>query len=319
MYIYLKFQTMKQLIYLGCFSAILCLQGCGGGLIKNKNGDAGETVSTGKGSKVPVPVATRNLVITDVKDLPGYWVGEFGADTTGGDTLGEDYGDAQFNKINISIDTLNGNDVKGHTVIAGKVRFFNCGMVQTGSKYQFTFNGWADESAAGKFKFSIAKGDSLLKGRWDAGDKIPAHYYVLTKRFFTYEPYWQLTAGQYVDWGKRKTVTIKADSGQTYQNEAYFSTSDDVEKHNASSEVLTKQYVANLKKADLIVLRNSIFARHGYTFKKPMLSLYFSQQPWYIPLSTDVTASLTATEKKNIALMAPYEKHAEEYYGAFGR
>lgn len=310
---------MKQFVYLNFLGAILCLYGCGGGLIKNKNGDTGETLSSGAKSKVPVPVATRNLVIADEKDLPGYWVGEFGADTTGGDTLGEDDGDPQFNKINISIDTLNGNDVKGHTVIAGKVRLFSCTLVTAGSKYQFTFNGWADEKSAGIFKFSIAKGDSAIKGRWDAGDKIPAHYFVLTKHFFNYNPGWNLTMGQYVDWGKRKTVTIKADSGQTYQNEAYFSTTDEVEKHNASAEELTKQYVANLKKADLIVLRNSIFARHGYTFKKPMLSLYFSQQPWYIPLSSDVTTSLTAIEKKNIALMAPYEKHAEEYYGAFGR
>jgi hypothetical protein len=92
-----------------------------------------------------------------------------------------------------------------------------------------------------------------------------------------------------------------------------------VDKHNASAELLTKDYLANLKKGDLLVLRNSIFARHGYTFKKAQINLYFSQQPWYVPLNTDVTAQLTPLEKQNLILMAPYEKNAQEYYAAFGR
>ncbi|MFI5137753.1 MAG: YARHG domain-containing protein [Sphingobacteriales bacterium] len=309
---------MKQLIFIACLGAVLFLQSCGGGLIKNKNKDADQSASR---SKVPVPDATDNLVIGNEKDIPGYWVGTFGPETAEGDSLQYDEGDEQeFNTINIAIDSLKGNKVKGHTVIGGKVRFFKCSMKKTGSKYQFSFYGGADEKSAGTYKFSITEGDTLLKGRWDAAsDKIPAHSYALTKRLFKYNPDWKLTAGQYVDFSKRKKVTEKTDDGQTYQNEKFFSTSDDLAKYNASAEVLTKQYVANLKKGDLLVLRNSIFARHGYTFKKPLLSLYFSQQPWYVPLNTDVTAELTATEKKNIALLAPYEKNAEEYYGAFGR
>jgi len=309
---------MKLFVYTGCLGAILCLQSCGGGLIKNKNNDADQTSSKSLKSKIPVPVATDNLVIGDEKDLTGYWVGTFGPDKTDADTLDYDDGDAEYNKINISIDTINGNKVNGHTVIAGKVRFFKCSMVTTGSKYQFTFKGGADEKGPGTFKFSIARGDSLLSGRWDAGDKIPAHSFALTKNLFRYNPNWKIGTGRYVDYNKGKKVTEKIDSN-TYENERYFTTSDDVEKYNPSTEVLTKEYIANLKKGDFLVLRNSIFARHGYTFKKPQLNLYFSQQPWYVPLSNDVTAELTATEKKNIALMMPYEKNAKEYYDAFGR
>jgi len=47
--------------------------------------------------------------------------------------------------------------------------------------------------------------------------------------------------------------------------------------------------------------------------------LYFSQQPWYLPLSSNVTDLLTDIEKKNLKLMMPYEKNAEEYYNTFGR
>ena len=310
---------MKLTTYVVCLGAILFLQSCGGGLIKNKNSDSDQTSAKNGKSKIPVPVATASKVITDEKDLTGYWVGLFGPDTTDADSSDYGDGDPEYDKINVSIDDINGNKVQGHTVIAGKVRFFKCKLGKKGSKYQFTFKGGADEKGAGTFKFSIANGDSVLSGRWDAGDKIPAHSYTLTKNLFNYDPNWKLTTGQYVDFSKGKKVTEKLDNGETYQNEKYFSTSDDVEKYNASAEELTKQYVANLKKGDLMVLRNSIFARHGYTFKKPLLNLYFSQQPWYVPLSTDVTAELTATEKKNIALLAPYEKNAEAYYGGFGR
>jgi hypothetical protein len=309
---------MKLLICIGC-CAILLMQGCKGGRDKNKNSDTGQTSSKNSNSKIPVPVATDNLVVTDEKDLTGYWVGLFGADDTGRDSLAYEEVDEEYNKINVSIDEINGNKVAGHTVIAGKVRFFNCEMEKTASKYKFTFKGGADQKADGRFTFSITKGDSVLSGRWDAGDKIIAHGYDLKKNIFTYNPNLKLTTGQYVDWSKGKKVTIKTDDGDTYQNEAYFTTSEDLIKFNASTELLTKDFVANLKKGDLLVLRNSIFARHGYTFKKPRLNLYFSQQPWYVPLSTDVTAVLTATEKKNIALMMPYEKNAEAFYNAYGR
>jgi hypothetical protein len=311
-------KPMKQFICIACLGAVLCLQSCGGSLIKNK--DADQTSSTGIKSNVPVPAATDNRIVGDEKDLTGYWVGSFGPDMAPGDSVDNGEGDEeQYNTINISIDEINGNKVNGNTVIAGKVRFFKCNMKKSGSKFQFTFRGGADEKAAGAFKFSIAKGDSLLKGRWDAGGKIPAHRFALVKNSFKYNPNWKLATGRYADYHKEKIETIKPDSADAYQQEKIFTTTGDEYKHNASAELLTKDYVANLKKGDLLVLRNSIFARHGYTFKKPLLNLYFSQEPWYVPLNTDVTAELTPIEKQNIALMVPYEKHAKEYYEAFGR
>ena len=92
-----------------------------------------------------------------------------------------------------------------------------------------------------------------------------------------------------------------------------------MDKYNASADVITKVQAANLKKADLFVLRNAIYARHGYSFKKPQLRMYFDQQSWYIPVSTDVRNELTGVEKKNIALLMRYEKNAKEYYDVFGR
>jgi len=306
---------MKPLLHFFVLAALVCLQGCSGCI--KKSGGSTQTSKTGK-SKFPVPVATDNLIIKDEKDLTGYWAGTFGPDKA--DSLEED-GDYEsgYNKINISLDNIDGSQVEGHTVIQGKLRPFKCSMIKAGSKYSFSFKGGADEKVAGIYKLSITEGDSVLTGHWSGGDKVPSHDFDLTKKLFSYNPDWKLERTGYVDWNKSKKITIKPDSSEAYTDSRFATTSDEVQKYNPSTEVLTTKYLANLKKADFLILRNSIFARHGYTFKKPLLSWYFSEQSWYVPISTDVTAELTPIEKQNLKLMAPYEKYAQEYYNAFGR
>jgi hypothetical protein len=88
---------------------------------------------------------------------------------------------------------------------------------------------------------------------------------------------------------------------------------------NASVDTLTTKSVANLTKADLFILRNSIYARHGFSFKNRQLRAFFDRQSWYIPVHTDIKADFTPLEKANIALLLRFEKHAAEYYDEFGR
>ena len=66
-------------------------------------------------------------------------------------------------------------------------------------------------------------------------------------------------------------------------------------------------------------MRNEIFARHGYCFKKKNLRELFEDKDWYIPNTVDVKKDLTDIEKKNIALIKRFEKYAEEYGDDFGR
>jgi len=309
---------MKTLALICSLFVIICLESCGGnGIIKNKSDSSSNTTTVH--SKLPVPVATTNLVIKDVNDIPGYWIGEFGPEVSGADTV-EDFGDLNgYNKINISIDEIKETAVKGHIVMAGKVNFFNCNMQKNGNRYQFTFTGNDDAKNHGTYSFSIAEGDSLLTGNWSKRADSDRTIFSLTKKQFSYNPKVKPSEATYVDFGKGKKTVEKGEDGSTYEGERFATTSDALEKLNASIDVLVKNDLVNLKKADLLVLRNSIFARHGYTFKKPLLSLFFSMQPWYIPLSTDVTADLTPLEKKNLELMKPFEKNAQEYYNAFGR
>jgi len=87
----------------------------------------------------------------------------------------------------------------------------------------------------------------------------------------------------------------------------------------ASKRLLKEEDVENLLKPDLEVMRNEIFARHGYCFKKKDLREMFEDKDWYIPNTVNVKKDLTEIEKKNIVLIKKYEKYAEEYGDDFGR
>lgn len=58
---------------------------------------------------------------------------------------------------------------------------------------------------------------------------------------------------------------------------------------------------------DLRLMRNSIFARHGYIFKSDDLTEYFSNFPWYKPTSPNVDNLLSPLEKENIAYIKKFE------------
>ena len=93
-----------------------------------------------------------------------------------------------------------------------------------------------------------------------------------------------------------------------------------IAKLNASTDILSNQDIENLNKGELEILRNMIYARHGYSFKNRKMRYFFdSWIDWYIPVSTDIRAKLTDLEKKNIDLIKRYEQHAERYYDYFGR
>lgn len=75
----------------------------------------------------------------------------------------------------------------------------------------------------------------------------------------------------------------------------------------------------NLRKLDLQIIRNTVFARHGYSFKKETYRQFFENTDWYVPVSNNVDADLTPLEKDNVALLARLEKYAEDHYDTFGR
>jgi hypothetical protein len=314
---------MKPLLQFCCLALLAGLLGCGDSIIKHSEPDASSTAQAANTSvKIPVPVATKNKIIKDDKDLTGYWVGAFSADSVpdtnrfDGDSKWED-----ANKINISIDTLSGNKVSGHSIVAGNFRPFTGTVEHTGNTYRFLAKEPGDDKYDGVFTFSINTGDSVLAGTWKASQQIktPVRYYNLTKRYFSYDPSINIGRYRFADTNKQKKISYKDEDGAKYTDIAYAMSTVDFSEYNASAKLLTANQLANLKAADLLIIRNSIFARHGYSFKKPAIRSFFDQQAWYVPVSTDVTSMLTRLEKQNITLLLRYEKNAKQYYDTFGR
>jgi len=67
-------------------------------------------------------------------------------------------------------------------------------------------------------------------------------------------------------------------------------------------------------------MRNSIYARHGYSFKTRRVRYVFDNYiDWYMPVSLDIRDKLTEVELKNIELIKRYEQYADKHYDTFGR
>lgn len=53
--------------------------------------------------------------------------------------------------------------------------------------------------------------------------------------------------------------------------------------------------------------------------RKKSYRQFFDSVEWYIPVSENVDAKLTALEKANIKLLERFEQYAEDNYDSFGR
>lgn len=76
---------------------------------------------------------------------------------------------------------------------------------------------------------------------------------------------------------------------------------------HASTQYLNANELRYLSKQDLLLMRNEIFARHGYIFKRDDLYNHFITKPWYNPRFKDVSRLLSPIEKANINLIKGFE------------
>lgn len=257
-------------------------------------------------------------------DYFGFWVGYFEPDEVDeydkGLHVDEGYSWFRENKINIMIQTIENGFVTGRSVIAGNDRPFK-GTLK-GNVFELKEPG--DDKHDGTFNFTIEK--DTLTGKWLAYKKIDIRKrkYKLTKKIFKYNKDVALERSkQYVNWNsftsKNETYEYDDDVVEEWIRKEFSTATDAIYKINASNTVLTKKMVENLKKGDLVVIRNAIYARHGYSFKNRPMRVFFDAQSWYVPMSVNIKSELTQLEKDNIQLLLRYEKNASEYYDYFGR
>jgi hypothetical protein len=318
--------------YLSFLPLALLLVACGN---PTKNTD--DTVSVEPGTEIPGDTSTTSSMAVQEADenaeFLGSWVGYFRKDT--GEEwdydersvlVDEGYVWDRENKINISIDKIIGDSVIGHSVVAGNDRPFTgrMGRDRIADPITFTLREPGDDKYDGAFHFYIE--DGQLAGTWEAYRNISVkkRRYQLKKKSFAYNPEQALEpAKDFVDWTKSVETKMKEDFGEgefyEWMQKEYASATPAIYEINASNRRLSKSEVENLKKGDLTIIRNTIYARHGYSFKNRPLRVFFDAQPWYIPVHTDIRTDFTAIEKDNIKLLLTYEKNAAEYYDSFGR
>jgi serine/threonine-protein kinase len=80
-----------------------------------------------------------------------------------------------------------------------------------------------------------------------------------------------------------------------------------VESKILNNELLDRSDLAGIADADLRLLRNAVYARHGRIFEAPELQRYFSTRSWYRGRSNYSDADLTANDRANIALIKSAE------------
>lgn len=329
---------------------LIVLSGCTSA-IRNENATV-QTADTSVAVNEVVPVFTSNQVVTDAPDLTGYWVGAFVSSTMIDGEIPEP------TVIALVIDDITGDSIMGHSVVQSNYQHFNGTFLNELGVYHFTAREPGDQKHDGEFRFSIAEGDSVLRGTWTAfGDlKVKERSFKLKKRMFSYDPTLELDV-TYVDettahqedsspeeeiimnYGNVKNgaalvfgvdTSVWTDSMHEQYHEwlieefsygqlTMLSTTDKVFKVNPSTDTITTTFAATLTKADIYILRNSIYARHGYSFRKKDLLFYFWGHDWYMPIRANIRDELTPIEKHNIKVLLAFEEHAEAYYDYFGR
>ena len=78
----------------------------------------------------------------------------------------------------------------------------------------------------------------------------------------------------------------------------------------SSLMILKEDTIAKMDRHNIDIMRNEIFADHGYIFKTDKWRKYFEVQHWYNPRFDDVAIKLTIIEKiniENILKIAPIE------------
>lgn len=76
----------------------------------------------------------------------------------------------------------------------------------------------------------------------------------------------------------------------------------------ASERYLDDGDLSGMSQYDLKIMRNEIFARHGYIFKTDEMRSHFESQSWYTARYSNVDGMLSGIEKSNINLIKKYER-----------
>lgn len=267
-----------------------------------------------------------SVVIPEIhKELYGIYTGEFfGKGKIYDREFNESYEGTDYRKLSLKINRITKDSVYGQSIVNGNQRPFRGIFNETSNSFILDEPG--DDKTDGRFEVKIYK-DSM-SGSWAAykktGINVPVKQLKLAKKEFAYNPNFMLNEdSDLIDWENPRDFKEKYtdDDGKTesYTTSKNRFASDAVFKINASKQKLAEKDLKNLRKLDMEIIKNAVFARHGYAFKKPTYRYFFEQTDWYIPVSNNVDNQLSKLEKDNVVLLNRFIKYAEDKYDHFGR
>ncbi|AZB24175.1 YARHG domain-containing protein [Chryseobacterium bernardetii] len=281
---------------------------------------------TNESNKDSLTAKKDSVIIPEIhKEYYGVYTGDFaGMEKVVDDVDGSEYDENIYKKISLKINRITKDSVYGQSIVNGNQRPVR-GVFNETSK-SFVLDEPGNDKTDGRFEIKL-NGDSLT-GKWNAFNKkavkAPVKTLKLIKKDFVYNPNFMLDPdSNLVDWNNPKDFVEKyTDSDgktESYTTSKNRVASDAVFKLNASKQKLSEKDLKNLRKLDLEIIKNSVFARHGYSFKKETYRDFFEQTDWYIPVSNNVDNELYPMEKDNVALLNRFIKYAEDKYDSFGR
>lgn len=188
------------------------------------------------------------------------------------------------NKINIALARIDGDSIFGHSVCAGNFRAIKGTIAaKDDDLYEVVMREPGDDQYDGEFKFTIDLAKEELSGSWKPYKKtVGAKTYTLKKREFKYDKF----IGNHPE---------------------------------SSTNWLEVPDVENLRPEEIEIIRNEIYARHGYSFTNIKMRRAFDSLDWYIPMAIDIRDQLTEIGAHNIDLLLNYEDYYDEYYNDFSR
>jgi len=271
---------------------------------ENTNNDNDKSVAETPQNIDVVPFDT----IIGQQGITGYYVGMFEVND-----LNVDNKLFYRNKITIAVESVDNEQIKGHSIVAGKRQPFTGKVSKENDLLKVIAEEPRGEKDNGRFIFELNTATGEISGVWyssNAKALIGSRSYTLKKRQYEYN---------------KDLMVDSAISSEDYYNafddtkESIDIPSTDAYRINASNTELTNDMLDNVYITDIEIIRNAIYARHGYSFSDKKMRYIFDNMFWYIPLFTNVDDKLTALEINNIDLLERYEEHFEEYYGDFGR
>jgi len=188
------------------------------------------------------------------------------------------------NKINIALAYASNDSIFGHSVCAGNFRPIK-GTIKMVGENVFSINMIepGDDKYDGEFKFTIDINKEELTGSWKSyKNTVSSKEYKLKRRAYKYDS----SLGDFTE---------------------------------ASTRYLEVPDVENMLPEEIEMIRNEIYARHGYSFKNLKIRRIFDAKEWYMPMAIDIRDQLTEMEAYNIDLLYNYEEYYAEYYDEYGR